>query len=206
MLLYHLRALGDAVECLIFDYGSKHAQAEQKAAQAICKLNDIPCKIIALPFVDQLFSSNLLRSGGDIPLGHYEDSSMQQTIVPGRNTIMLSIAIGYAESCKAQRVAIANHAGDHAIYPDCRPEWISSMSLVAYHGTYQRIGLFAPFTHFSKGDICSLGAKLEVPFDKTWTCYQGQELHCGRCGSCTERREAFAVAKLLDPTKYLDAA
>ena len=203
VLLYKLLADGDEVHCLNFHYGSKHNEVERQKAQQICAQNSVPFIDIELPFVNKLFNSSLLQSGTELPLGHYSEASMKQTVVPGRNTIMLSIAIGYAESIKAQRIAIANHADDHGTYPDTRPEWVSSMSLVAYHGTFERIKLYAPFTHFRKSDICTLGQELNVPFKDTWTCYAGGSTHCGECGACTSRKEAFANANIPDPTIYL---
>lgn len=202
VLLYKLLSEGDEVHCLNFQYGSKHNETERQKAKAICAQNSVPFIDIELPFVNKLFNSDLLKSGNDLPLGHYSEASMKQTVVPGRNTIMLSIAIGYAESIKAQRIAIANHADDHGTYPDTRPEWVVSMSLVAYHGTFERIKLYAPFTHFLKSDICVLGEKLNVPFKETWTCYAGGTVHCGECGACTSRKEAFENANIPDPTEY----
>ena len=203
VLLYKLIAEGDEVHCLNFHYGSKHNEVERRQAKKICALNSIPFIDVELPFIDKLFNSDLLKSGNDLPLGHYTEASMKQTVVPGRNTIMLSIAIGYAESIKAQRIAIANHADDHGTYPDTRPEWVASMSLVAYHGTFDHVKLYAPFTHLRKSEICSLGNELEVPFGETWTCYAGGEVHCGKCGACSGRKEAFAIAGIADPTTYL---
>ncbi len=203
VLLYKLLREGDEVHCLHFDYGSKHHAKEYESAMAICRSLNVPLTKVSLPFINELFTSNLLTSGGAIPEGHYSDPSMRQTVVPGRNTIFLSILIGYAESIKAQRVALANHAGDHATYPDCRPEWVASMSLVAYHGTYDHVRLYAPFTHLDKGDLCAEGAVLGVPFEKTWTCYNSKEKHCGVCGSCVARKEAFLKARVMDPTPWL---
>lgn len=202
VLLYKLIAEGDEVHCLNFHYGSKHNDTERIQAKKICAQNSVPFIDIELPFIDKLFNSDLLQSGKNLPLGHYSEASMKQTVVPGRNTIMLSIAIGYAESCNAKRVAIANHADDHGTYPDTRPEWVASMGLVAYHGTFEHIKLYAPFTHLRKYELCQLGQELNVPLKDTWTCYAGGSIHCGECGACTSRKEAFSNADIPDPTLY----
>ncbi|MFK7871902.1 MAG: 7-cyano-7-deazaguanine synthase QueC [Oligoflexales bacterium] len=199
VLLYHLLDQGDEVVCLNFCYGSKHNETERKSANEICRQANIPCHNIDLPFLGKLFSSDLLIGGGPIPLGHYEDESMRQTVVPYRNGILLSIAVGYAESIDADRVALANHAGDHAIYPDCRPEWVQAMNLASWHGTYNHISIHTPFTHKHKGEICELGIQLGAPLQLTWTCYQGGEIPCGECGSCNERKEAFEYTGTTDP-------
>lgn len=203
VLLAHLLDMGHTVHALNISYGSLHNASERKRAAAFAKKYQVSYKEIHLDFVDKLFDSALLQSGPDLPLGHYSDRSMRQTVVPGRNTIFLSIAIGYAESVKAQNIAIANHADDAAMYPDTTPEWVAAMRLAAYHGTYQRISLAAPFTHWSKADICKRGNELGVDFTSTWTCYSGGDTHCGKCGACSSRKEAFKKAGLTDPTTYL---
>ena len=129
---------------------------------------------------------------------------MKQTVVPFRNGIMLSIAAGFAESLEAQALVIAAHAGDHAIYPDCRQEFMKAMGQAIGAGTYAQIELRRPFIHFTKAEIARRGHKLGVDFSKTWSCYKGGTLHCGRCGTCVERREAFMLAGLPDPTAYLE--
>jgi len=202
VLLYHLLDQGDQVFCLNFTYGARHNEEERACARAQCEKLNVPFVDIDLPFISKLYKSSLLKGGSDLPTGDYDAENMRQTVVPGRNTILMSIAIGFAESHEAQRIAIANHADDHGTYPDTRPEWVSAMALTAWHGTYQRVGLYAPFTHMSKAEICQTGHRLGVPFAETWTCYAGGAHHCGDCSSCHSRKEAFQAAGLSDPTRY----
>lgn len=190
------------VTALTFDYGSKHNEKEYAAAKSIAQELDVQHVLVKLPFVNELFKSDLLRSGGDVPEGHYEDSSMRSTVVPFRNGIMLSIATGVAESLEAKTVLYAAHAGDHAIYPDCRPQFLEGMSEAARTGTYINVEIIDPFVGMHKKDIVLIGNELEVPFEVTYSCYKGGDLHCGKCGTCVERREAFELAAVPDPTKY----
>jgi 7-cyano-7-deazaguanine synthase len=157
-----------------------------------------------LDFVDRLFSSALLASGGAIPEGHYEEENMRQTVVPFRNGIMLSIAAGVAESIGADAVLIAAHAGDHAIYPDCREPFMQAMSDAIRLGTFAGVEVLRPFIALNKAQIAQRGAACGVDFAQTWSCYKGGDLHCGRCGTCVERREAFLLAGFNDPTIYAD--
>ena len=148
------------------------------------------------------FKSDLLRSGCDIPEGHYAEESMKKTVVPFRNGIMLSIAAGFAESIGADAVTIAAHSGDHAIYPDCREPFMRAIGEAMEQGTYAGIKLLRPFIDMDKAAIARRGAELGVDFAETWSCYKGGEIHCGVCGTCVERREAFLLAGLQDPTVY----
>lgn len=191
------------VGAVTFDYGSKHNEREQDAAKEITRILGIRHTLIPLPFVNELFTSDLLRSGGDIPEGHYEDLSMQSTVVPFRNGIMLSIATGLAESVGAKTVLYAAHAGDHAIYPDCRPDFLKAMAEAARTGTYLNVEIKDPFIGLHKKDIVTLGSEMGVPFAVTYSCYKGGEHHCGKCGTCVERREAFQLAGIPDPTVYI---
>lgn len=188
------------VETLSFNYGSKHNDEEYKHAQHLCEHYNVKNQRISLPFVNELFKSDLLKSGGEIPEGHYEDISMQRTVVPNRNAIMLSIAVGYAESVGAEAVFYGPHAGDHAIYPDCREDFIVPFSKAMQEGTYAHIAVLAPFIHKTKRDIGLLGKEIGVPFELTYSCYKGGEKHCGVCGTCVERKEALQG---FDPTEYL---
>jgi len=190
------------VSALTFDYGSKHNKREQAAAREIARRLDVSHVVIKLPFVNEFFESSLLQSGGEIPEGHYEDSSMRSTVVPFRNGIILSIAVGYAESIGAKAVLYAAHAGDHAIYPDCRPEFLKAISEAAHHGTYLGVQIDDPFIDITKKEIAALARDLGVPFELTYSCYKGGELHCGKCGTCVERKEAFRLAGIPDPTRY----
>jgi len=182
-----------------FDYGSKHNKMEIEYAARNCKALDIEHRIIELDLNKMGFVSDLLQSGGDIPEGHYEAESMKKTVVPFRNGIMLSIAAGIAESMDCNRLLISNHAGDHAIYPDCRPDFIQSMSKAINFGTYNNVEIMAPFTYLTKREIALMGKLKNVPFENTYSCYNGQALHCGTCGTCVERKEALQG---FDPTEY----
>ena len=190
------------VSALTFDYGSKHNERELLAAKEITRRIDIPHSIIGLPFINELFNSDLLKSGGEIPEGHYEDPSMRRTVVPFRNGIILSIAVGYAESMNAKTVLYAAHAGDHVIYPDCRPAFLKAMAQAGRAGTYLEVEIKDPFISLSKKEIVMMGKGLRVPFDITYSCYKGGELHCGKCGTCIERKEAFKLAGIPDPIRY----
>lgn len=183
-----------------FNYGSKHNAREIKYAALNCKTLGIEHRVIEMDLNKMGFISDLLQSGGDIPDGHYEDESMKKTVVPFRNGIMLSIAAGIAESIDCNRLLISNHAGDHAIYPDCRADFIQSMNDAIRFGTYNNVEILAPYTHDTKRKIALKGKEIGVPFEKTYSCYNGQETHCGTCGTCTERKEALEG---FDPTAYL---
>jgi 7-cyano-7-deazaguanine synthase len=152
--------------------------------------------------MNELFESDLLQSGGAIPEGHYEAENMKQTVVPFRNGILLSIAAGFAESVGAEGLVIAAHSGDHAIYPDCREEFMKPMAEAITAGTYADLEVLRPFIHLRKEGIAALGASLGIDFSLTWSCYKGGEIHCGKCGTCVERKEAFEKAGLEDPTEY----
>ena len=201
-LLYQLRSEKKDVYAVNFNYGSKHNEIERSHAKAICAEIDVPYIEVELPFVGDLFRSNLLMSGGDIPTGCYDKDTMSQTVVPGRNGIFMSILAGYAESIEAESIAIANHAGDHHIYPDCRPEWIESIGRTISLGSDGKVKLSSPFCKISKSEICRIAKELGVPLKKTWSCYKGESVHCGICGTCLERKEAFNGAGIKDPTIY----
>ncbi len=185
-----------------FDYGSKHNAKEIPFARLHCERLGIEHLVIPLAFMGQYFESSLLQGGADIPEGHYASENMKSTVVPFRNGIMLSVAIGLAESRGLKHVMMANHSGDHTIYPDCRPEFVSAMSEAARTGTFPGITLLCPFTNLTKGDIARRGGELGIDYRETWSCYKGGDKHCGKCGTCVERREALAEAGLDDPTEY----
>lgn len=185
-----------------FDYGSNHNAREIKCARINCEMLDIPHIVIPLQFMGQYFKSSLLAGADAIPEGHYADDNMRSTVVPFRNGIMLAVACGLAESNGLRFVMIANHGGDHAIYPDCRAPFIDAMSQAMRHGTYDGITIFAPYTNISKADIARRGKKLGVDYALTYSCYKGSEKHCGKCGTCVERKEALADAGIEDPTAY----
>ena len=195
--LYHF---ADRIKLAVsFNYGSKHNVREIEHAALICNGLGIENRVIEMDLNNMGFVSDLLQSGGDIPDGHYEDENMKKTVVPFRNGIMLSIAAGIAESIDCNKLLISNHAGDHAIYPDCRPDFIDSMNDAIRFGTYNNVEIMAPYTHLTKREIALKGNEIGVPFEKTYSCYNGQAEHCGTCGTCTERKEALEG---FDPTKY----
>ena len=185
-----------------FDYGSNHAKKEIPFAQMHCQRLGIKHLVIPLSFMHDYFKSSLLEGDAAIPEGHYADENMKSTVVPFRNGIMLSIACGIAESNGLHKVLIANHGGDHTIYPDCRPEFIQSMSSAMQNGTYEHIEIFAPYTNITKGDIARHGKALGIDYSETWSCYRGGDKHCGKCGTCVERHEALLEAGIDDPTEY----
>lgn len=185
-----------------FDYGSNHNAREIPFAQLHCQRLGIEHLVIPLAFMGQYFKSSLLEGGNAIPEGHYADENMKSTVVPFRNGIMLSVAVGLAESRELQYVMMANHGGDHTIYPDCRPEFVEAFNAAARAGTFVGIGLLSPYTHISKADIARRGKELGIDYAETWSCYKGGEKHCGRCGTCVERHEALAEAGIIDDTEY----
>ena len=188
-----------------FDYGSNHNAREIPFARLHCQRLGIRHVVIPLAFMQQYFKSSLLEGADAIPDGHSADSNMKSTVVPFRNGIMLSIAVGIAESNSLRRVLIANHGGDHAIYPDCRPEFITAIDAAAKAGTYVDVAIEAPYTNISKTDIARRGKSLAIDYSETWSCYKGGQVHCGTCGTCVERKEALREAGIADPTVYLDA-
>ena len=185
-----------------FDYGSKHNAKEIPFARWHCSQLGIPHIVIPLDFMTQYFKSSLLEGGADIPEGHYADENMKSTVVPFRNGIMLSVAVGIAESNGLKYVMMANHGGDHTIYPDCTPQFVDAFNLAARAGTFVRVGLRSPYTLLTKADIARRGKTLGIDYSKTWSCYKGGNAHCGKCGTCVERREAFCEAGIEDPTDY----
>ena len=189
-----------------FDYGSNHAAREIACARHHCALLGVEHLVIELAFMSRYFQSSLFSGGDAIPSGSYDDENMKSTVVPFRNGIMLSIACGLAESRGLKRVLIANHGGDHAIYPDCRPEFVRAMDGAMQAGTYDGVTLAAPYTNLTKADLVRRGAKLGIDYGHTYSCYRGGEQHCGSCGTCTERRMAFEEAGVPDPTAYCSSA
>jgi 7-cyano-7-deazaguanine synthase len=187
---------------LSFDYGSKHNAKELECARYHCGKLGISHVVIPLAFMQQYFKSSLLIGGEDIPEGNYDDENMKSTVVPFRNGIMLAIAAGLAESNGLLHVMMANHGGDHAIYPDCRPEFVSSMSEAISNGTYEHLTILAPYTDITKSDIAIRGKRLGIDYAHTWSCYKGGDKHCGKCGTCTERKQALQDAGIIDDTDY----
>lgn len=185
---------------LSFTYGAKQDEQQTRCAEANCKALGISHLVIPLDFIGKYFKSSILVGGGDIPHDDYDSDNMKSTVVPFRNGIMLSVAAGIAESRGLDTVLIANHSGDHSIYPDCRPAFIQAMDAAVSSGTYEGIRILSPFCNISKREIALIGKEIGVPFGQTYSCYEGGEIHCGECATCRERKEALAG---FDPTKYL---
>lgn len=209
-LLYGVRSQGYEITALSVHYGQRHKKELEFAMGTTRKLG-IDHRLIDLAFLGQLGGSALTDST-PVPEGHYTAANMAQTVVPNRNAILLSMAFALAISRQAKMVCTAVHAGDHAIYPDCRPEFILSFEEMERQAIDREIYgiapplLYAPYLKMTKAEICSQGQFLQVPWEDTWSCYQGEEIHCGRCGTCVERIEAFKLAKVVDPTRYEDQA
>ena len=180
-----------------FDYGSNHNAREIPFARLHCERLGIPHIVIPLDFMHNYFKSSLLEGADAIPDGHYAEENMKSTVVPFRNGIMLSIAVGLAESKGLKRVLIANHGGDHTIYPDCRPEFIDAMDKAAKAGTYIDVAIDAPYTNITKADIARRGKALGINYDETWSCYKGGKTPCGTCGTCVERKVALREAGII---------
>ena len=185
-----------------FDYGSNHNHNELPLAALHCQRLGIAHVVIPLGFVHQYFKSSLLESGESIPDGSYDEENMKSTVVPFRNGVMLAVAAGIAESNGLTKVLIANHGGDHTIYPDCRPEFIAAMDAAVEAGTFARVRVVAPYTNISKADIARRGRALGIDYAETWSCYKGGHVHCGTCGTCVERKEALREAGIEDNTTY----
>jgi 7-cyano-7-deazaguanine synthase len=205
-LLYHLMDAGMNVTALTVDYGQRHVR-EIEAAKGITKRLGVPLVSTYLsdalrPIFEQSKSSQVGAAPSTVPEGHYAAETMKTTIVPNRNMLLIAIAGALADSIGASTVAYAAHAGDHPIYPDCRPEFIESCAQTLLLAT--NVALTDPFQKMSKADIVTRGAALHVPFHETWSCYVGSDRHCGKCSTCVERREAFALTNVLDPTDYAD--
>ena len=185
-----------------FDYGSNHNQRELAFAALHCERLGIKHLIIPLDFIHRYFHSSLLSGAEAVPEGNYDDENMRSTVVPFRNGIMLAVAAGLAEDNGLQQIMMANHAGDHAIYPDCRPAFVQAMDEAVHAGTYNGVRLFTPYTNLTKGEIARRGKDLGIDYSETWSCYKGGEHHCGKCGTCTERIEALREAGVEDKTVY----
>lgn len=198
-LLYEFRAR--IALAVTFSYGSNHNAREAGCARRHCQNLGIEHIEIPLEFMGKYFRSSLLEGADAIPSGHYDDANMRSTVVPFRNGIMLAVAAGLAESRNLSTVMLANHAGDHAIYPDCRPGFVDAMSKAIAEGTYDGIQLFCPYTDLTKSQIVKRGLELGVDYRRTYSCYRGGERHCGTCGTCTERHEALA-ANGLNPADF----
>lgn len=208
VLTFWLRARGEGLGLVTFDYGQRHGSKEIACAKGIAELVGQEHRIVDLTAITGLLAGSALTDDVEVPDGHYAEDTMRATVVPNRNAIMLNIAAGWAVAAGAGKVATAVHAGDHFIYPDCRPEFIEAVSVALRLGNegfaVEGFRVVAPFGEMTKAEIVTAGHDLGVPFERTWSCYKGGEIHCGRCGTCVERIEAFALAKVPDPTEYAD--
>ncbi|MEH6360884.1 MAG: 7-cyano-7-deazaguanine synthase QueC [Amylibacter sp.] len=204
-LAYKVAAENTLHSLLSFDYGQRHKKELDYAATCAAAL-DVPHQIIDIRAIGASLTGSALTDDIDVPEGHYAEDSMKVTVVPNRNAIMLAIAFGVAAAQKAEAVATAVHGGDHFIYPDCRPGFIDAFQIMQNQALdgYAKVELYTPFVNGSKADIVTAGATYNTPFADTWSCYKGGEQHCGRCGTCVERIEAFAHAGVDDPTEYTD--
>lgn len=198
--LYWAIKNSEHVEAVFFNYGSHHNPREHACAVKTCEKLGIKLHEVKISLDG--FKSSLLD--GEVPEGNYNDENMKSTVVPFRNGIMLSYAAGLAESLGLDTIVLGNHAGDHFIYPDCRPDFIENMKNAIRFGTNNAVELVSPFCNITKTDIVKIGAELGVDFSNTYSCYKGGEIHCGKCGTCRERIEAFHDAGVTDPTKYED--
>ena len=197
-LLYKLLSEGKEVEAISFDYGQRHKK-ELEFASKTCKKLNIKHQIIEMDFLKNLISNSALTGDIEVPEGHYEAENMKLTVVPNRNMIMASIATGYAVNINADEVALGVHAGDHIIYPDCRPEFISALRTTTLISNFKPINIYAPFLYIDKADIVKIGKELNVDYSLAWTCYKGEDKPCGVCGSCQERQYSFEKNNIKDP-------
>lgn len=189
VLLYWLRDAGHDVSAISFHYGQRHGK-EIQCAEAICDMIGVPHQLVELPKL----RGSALVGDGEIPHGHYAEESMKQTVVPNRNMIMLAHAASAAIVDGCDALAYGCHAGDHAIYPDCRPEFVATMSAAIAMCDWSNLHLITPFVSIDKTEIARIAKRLSVPLELTWTCYEGGASPCGKCGSCTERNEAITNA------------
>lgn len=202
VLLYDLIKSGAEVSALTIHYGQKHNK-EINHAESITADLGIEHKVVNISSISEIFgTSSLTSTENEIPSGHYEEESMKQTVVPNRNMIFLALATAWSISLGYDSVSYAAHSGDHAIYPDCRNEFADAMNHAMKLCDWNTISLHRPYVDLTKADIVRRGFEISVPFKDTWSCYQGKKLHCGCCGTCVERREAFHLANTQDPTQY----
>jgi len=200
-LLHRALRAGHRVHAISFDYGQRHVK-ELDCARAVCEQLDIPHRVVDITALREVMAGSSLTGSEPVPEGHYTDANMKSTVVPNRNMILLSLAVGHAVTVDAGAVWYGAHGGDHAIYPDCRPAFVAAMDAVCRIANYQPVGVEAPFLHLDKTAILAEGLEMGLDYSRTWTCYNGRAQACGRCGSCVERLEAFAAHGLTDPLPY----
>jgi len=205
-LAHDLHSQGFDLHLLSFDYGQRHSR-ELDSAQWQAAFLGANHTIINIAGIRPILKGSALTDDVAVPHGHYAEETMRATVVPNRNAIMLSIAWGMACAEEADILATGVHAGAHFIYPDCRPEFVEQLNVALRTGTVghrnESLELHTPYLHKTKTDIAAIGSRLGVPFAHTWTCYEGGEFHCGQCGACVERKEAFRDSNTPDPTVYL---
>jgi len=208
-MLYQMHAISPDVKVLSFNYGQKHKKELDFVQYHVDNLGSLDWKVVDLTSIAQLLTKSALVGKTDVPEGHYEAESMKQTVVPNRNMIMASIAAAACINENGWLLGLGVHAGDHHIYPDCRPEFIRTLETtlhIANQGfIHPQFQVYAPWLMVSKAEIVAMGTQHGIDWAETWSCYKGGELHCGKCGTCVERKEAFVVAGVEDPTKYDDA-
>jgi len=205
--LHTARDKFDEVHAVSFNYGQRHGK-ELQFAHAVCQMNDIPHQVVDVRSINSLIQGSSLTSNIKVPEGHYAEDNMKQTVVPNRNMIMLSLAVGYAVSIGAENVVCGAHAGDHDIYPDCRLDFFAALNRATMIANYTPVELHVPFIGMTKGEILSHGSTLGLvaqDYKWTWTCYNGREKACGKCGACVERQESFAQMGWKDPLDYEDS-
>lgn len=197
------KAINDGYDVypVTFDYGQRHIK-EIEFASLVCDELRLHHKVVDISSINQLLQGSSLTSDIEIPEGHYEDTSMKSTVVPNRNMILISLAVGYAVSIGADKIYYGAHSGDHAIYPDCRPEFVHKMNEVSQIANYEPVEVVSPYLDKNKNDILADGIKMGIDYGKAWTCYNGREKACGKCGSCVERLESFAYNQIEDPLSY----
>ncbi|GAA5141649.1 7-cyano-7-deazaguanine synthase QueC [Thalassotalea piscium] len=197
------RALKDGKEvfALSFDYGQRHVK-ELECASKVCKSLAVSHKVIDISAINQLLAGSSLTDDIEIPEGNYEVDNMKSTVVPNRNMILISLAVAYAVSVKASQVYYGAHSGDHNIYPDCRPEFVEKMNDVCQIANYDAVEIFSPYLTVSKSAILTDGLSMGLDYSNTWTCYNGRDKACGKCGACQERLEAFRDNNAIDPISY----
>jgi len=192
---------GHEVYAITFDYGQRHVK-EIEYAKAACKKLGVQHKIVDISAINSIIAGSSLTDDIEVPEGHYESDNMKQTVVPNRNMILLSLAVGYAVSIEANQVFYGAHSGDHAIYPDCRPEFVQKMKDVCAIANYEPVDIVVPYLNNDKIEILKDGLAMGLDYNLTWTCYNGREKACGKCGACEERLEAFEKNNVLDPIEY----
>lgn len=200
-LLNEVHRSGKEIYALSFDYGQRHKKELHYAAR-VCQKQNIHHKVVNISAINDLIGGSSLTDDIEVPEGHYEDENMQQTVVPNRNMILLSLATGYAVSLGIEEVYYGAHGGDHMIYPDCRPEFVEKMNNVCEIANYQKVMICTPYLNINKIDILTKGLAMNLDYSDSWTCYNGREKACGKCGACQERLEAFSMNQVNDPLCY----